>query len=84
MCGIVGFLSYHNQTSKGELQATIGRMSDTLIHRGPDDGGAWIDPEAEIVLGHRRLAIVDLSPEGHQPMISGDGRYVVVFNGEIY
>jgi asparagine synthase (glutamine-hydrolysing) len=59
-------------------------MTDTLIHRGPDDSGSWIDPEAGIALGHRRLAIVDLSPEGHQPMVSADGRYVVAFNGEIY
>ncbi|MBE9168001.1 asparagine synthase (glutamine-hydrolyzing) [Pleurocapsales cyanobacterium LEGE 06147] len=84
MCGIVGFLSSFSQTSMGELQATIGRMSDTLIHRGPDDRGVWIDLEAGIALGHRRLAIVDLSPEGHQPMISADGRYVIAFNGEIY
>lgn len=59
-------------------------MSDTLLHRGPDDGGSWVDAETGIALGHRRLAIVDLSPQGHQPMISADGRYVITFNGEVY
>lgn len=59
-------------------------MADALTHRGPDDGGAWADAEAGIALSHRRLAIVDLSPAGHQPMRSTCGRYVVVYNGEIY
>src|SRR5579885_823118 len=59
-------------------------MAHALAHRGPDDAGAWVDAAAGVALGHRRLAIIDLSPEGHQPMLSADGRYVVVFNGEIY
>ncbi len=59
-------------------------MSDTLAHRGPDDRGAWVDPEAGIALGHRRLSIIDLSALGHQPMLSSDGRYVISYNGEIY
>jgi asparagine synthase (glutamine-hydrolysing) len=59
-------------------------MTKTLIHRGPDHGDEWIDSEAGIALGHRRLSILDLSPQGHQPMISNSGRYVIVFNGEIY
>ena len=59
-------------------------MSDKLIHRGPDDGGYWFDVEQSVGLGHRRLAIVDLSAAGHQPMLSISGRYVIVFNGEIY
>ena len=59
-------------------------MTDRLFHRGPDDGGAWIDESAGIALGHRRLSILDLSPQGHQPMASASGRYVIAFNGEIY
>src|SRR5689334_5949468 len=59
-------------------------MSGSLAHRGPDDEGVWIDPDAGIALGHRRLSIVDLSPAGHEPMHSADGRFVLTFNGEIY
>ena len=59
-------------------------MADQLVHRGPDDSGVWVDAEAGVALGFRRLAIVDLSPAGHQPMISSSGRYVIVFNGEVY
>jgi asparagine synthase (glutamine-hydrolysing) len=59
-------------------------MADQLIHRGPDDSGVWVDAEAGVALGFRRLAIVDLSPTGHQPMTSSSGRYVMVFNGEVY
>ena len=66
------------------MRALAGRMTDTLVHRGPDDAGVWIDGDAGIALGFRRLSILDLSPAGHQPMVSSDGRYVVVFNGEIY
>ncbi|HEY9829311.1 MAG TPA: asparagine synthase (glutamine-hydrolyzing), partial [Stenomitos sp.] len=84
MCGIVGFWDNSQQLNTDQLAPMVQRMSDTLLHRGPDDGGIWVDAEAGIALGHRRLAIVDLSPEGHQPMVSADGRYVIVFNGEIY
>jgi asparagine synthase (glutamine-hydrolysing) len=59
-------------------------MGDTLQHRGPDDSGIWVDAPSGIALAHRRLSILDLSPGGHQPMLSGDGRYAIVFNGEIY
>jgi asparagine synthase (glutamine-hydrolysing) len=59
-------------------------MSAILSHRGPDDSGIWVDAHAGIALGHRRLSILDLSPAGHQPMMSPSGRYVIVFNGEIY
>lgn len=67
-----------------ELRATVGRMADTLVHRGPDDSGTWVDPEAGIALGHRRLSIVDLSAQGHQPMASACERYYITYNGEIY
>src|SRR5262245_23720253 len=59
-------------------------MTNSLAHRGPDDEGAWVDPIAGVALGNRRLAIIDLSPEGHQPMRSASGRYVITYNGEIY
>lgn len=59
-------------------------MTDAIVLRGPDDAGAWVDAEAGIAMGHRRLSILDLSPLGHQPMASADGRFVMVFNGEIY
>jgi asparagine synthase (glutamine-hydrolysing) len=59
-------------------------MARTLVHRGPDDEGVWVDPGGAVALGFRRLSILDLTPEGHQPMASADGRYTVAFNGEIY
>ncbi|MEI2700403.1 MAG: hypothetical protein V9E94_19490 [Microthrixaceae bacterium] len=59
-------------------------MADTLRHRGPDDAGVWVDAAAGVALGHRRLSILDLSPLGHQPMLSRDGRWVIAYNGEIY
>jgi asparagine synthase (glutamine-hydrolysing) len=59
-------------------------MADALLHRGPDDDDIWVDPHCGVALAHRRLAILDLSPAGHQPMQSACGRYVLVFNGEIY
>jgi len=59
-------------------------MIQSLVHRGPDDGGVWVDPNNGIALGHRRLAILDLSPSGKQPMFSADGRFIITFNGEIY
>ncbi|MEO6581759.1 MAG: asparagine synthetase B, partial [Sphingomicrobium sp.] len=79
MCGIAGILG----VGAGD-PALLRRMTDTIAHRGPDDEGVWIDAEAGVGLGHRRLAIVDLSPAGHQPMQSADGRYVVTYNAEIY
>jgi len=84
MCGITGYINFSRQTGSDAMQATILRMTETLAHRGPDDAGTWIDTETGVALGHRRLSIVDLSPEGHQPMVSDDGRYIIVFNGEIY
>ena len=84
MCGISGFLDTSDRFQGEDLRATVLQMVDTLRHRGPDDSGAWVDAEAGIALGHRRLSILDLSPEGHQPMRSACGRYVISFNGEIY
>lgn len=79
MCGLAGVLA---ADPPGE--AVLLRMTDAIRHRGPDDAGVWIDAAAGIALGHRRLSIVDLSPLGHQPMRSADGRWVIAYNGEIY
>lgn len=84
MCGLTGFLDFTRERTEPELQRIIEAMTETIRHRGPDDGGVWTDPEAGIALGSRRLAIVDLSSEGHQPMFSASGRFVIAFNGEIY
>jgi asparagine synthase (glutamine-hydrolysing) len=84
MCGITGFFEPVCQRSPEEMEFVVQKMSHALDHRGPDSSGVWIDPESGIGLGHRRLAILDLSPLGHQPMHSVDGRYTIVFNGEIY
>jgi asparagine synthase (glutamine-hydrolysing) len=80
MCGIAGILGQ----AGGEFAPVAARMAGTMRHRGPDDHGAWSDPGAGIALGHVRLSILDLSSNGHQPMASADGRYVVSYNGEIY
>ncbi|MBD2577195.1 asparagine synthase (glutamine-hydrolyzing) [Oscillatoria sp. FACHB-1406] len=82
MCGLTGYWSQAGNLEN--LEAIACKMSNTIIHRGPDSKGTWVDPTTGIALGHRRLAIVDLSPEGHQPMHSANDRYILVFNGEIY
>jgi asparagine synthase (glutamine-hydrolysing) len=82
MCGIAGIFGFDGLGE--ELSTVTTRMGDLLSHRGPDDAGVWMDRGAQVALIHRRLSIVDLSPSGHQPMKSHDGRYVIVFNGEIY
>ena len=85
MCGIAGFFNpAFTARSQDEMHAITTRMTDAMLHRGPDDGGVWVDTAAGIALGHRRLSILDLSPLGHQPMASADGRYCMVFNGEVY
>ncbi|MGH7994515.1 MAG: asparagine synthase (glutamine-hydrolyzing), partial [Limisphaerales bacterium] len=84
MCAIVGFWDSSHQPTEAELEHTTLGMASVLQHRGPDDEGAWADENASLALSHRRLAILDLTSEGHQPMHSADGRYVLVFNGEIY
>ncbi|WP_326536471.1 asparagine synthase (glutamine-hydrolyzing) [Pseudorhodoferax sp.] len=83
MCGIAGFLLTHARTGL-DWPGTLGAMGNAMAHRGPDDEGSWCDQQAGIGLVHRRLAIVDTSACGHQPMVSPSGRYVMVYNGEIY
>jgi asparagine synthase (glutamine-hydrolysing) len=83
MCGIAGFLD-ERPRPPAAAGAIVSAMSAALAHRGPDDSGLWTDVEAGVALGHRRLSIIDLSPTGHQPMSTADGRYHVTYNGEIY
>jgi len=82
MCGLAGYFDSSGTIGRHDGLTFLGRMISTLTHRGPDDSGVWI--EGAVALAHRRLAILDLSIAGHQPMCSGDGRYVVIFNGEVY
>lgn len=84
MCGIAGFIDLKVSRPAESLANAVNRMTQALVHRGPDDFGHWVGPEAGIALGHRRLSILDLSPTGHQPMRSVCERYVIAFNGEIY
>lgn len=83
MCGIAGLWSPKG-LSEDELRRSVGAMTDVIAHRGPDGGGTWVDPGAGIGLGHRRLAVIELSDAGAQPMVSNSGRYAITFNGEIY
>ena len=80
MCGFVGMLG-GNRDGYADL---LRRMADTIANRGPDDSGYWLDEEQGVGFGHRRLSILDLSPNGHQPMVSRSKRFVIAFNGEIY
>jgi asparagine synthase (glutamine-hydrolysing) len=82
MCGVTGIVAAG--ATAEELTGNVRRMCDALKHRGPDDAGEWVDAESGVALGFRRLAILDLSPAGHQPMESRSGRYVATMNGEIY
>ena len=83
MCGITGFIQYRGGTQE-DIARRCQAMADTIIHRGPDAGGVWVDPSFPLALGHRRLSIIDLSEAGAQPMVSASGRYVLSFNGEVY
>src|SRR5215469_11817738 len=83
MCGIAG-LWHLNGASHAQLAAQARAMTDAVAYRGPDGDGHWIDPDVGIALGHRRLAIIDLTATGAQPMTSADGRIVITYNGEIY
>src|SRR4029077_21196918 len=84
MCGIAGMVDWRAATSADTLRSIGEAMIETVRHRGPDAGDVWVEPEGGVALGQRRLAIIDLSPGGAQPMHSADRRYVITFNGEIY
>ena len=82
MCGIAG--SFQLDQTLPNTGDRIQAALQCIAHRGPDGDGVWTDPAAGVGLGHRRLAIIDLSPGGHQPKASADGRLIVTYNGEIY
>lgn len=92
MCGLVGFWlpipvaassgAYGLPTTHGEFSQCVEAMADSLTHRGPDKSGAWVSTEVGIAFAHRRLAVLDSSISGHQPMNSADGQWVIVFNGK--
>lgn len=82
MCGVAGYLG--GGGLRGEREQYLCDMTDAIIARGPDSAGYWLDDDTGIALGHRRLAIVDLSDAGHQPMMSASGRFVIAYNGEVY
>lgn len=84
MCGIAGLLDPESSSSADRLGALASTMASALEHRGPDDRGVWVDADAGVALGHRRLAVIDLGPGGAQPMTSSGGRWVLAYNGEIY
>jgi asparagine synthase (glutamine-hydrolysing) len=83
MCGIAGFWDRRSRV-ESDLRAPIEKMTVAIAHRGPDDSGVFVDEAAGVALGSRRLAIIDLSDAGHQPMATSDGRFVIAYNGEIY
>lgn len=84
MCGIAGTISRRADRSAAELASLASSMGDTMRHRGPDGAGTWVDERAGVALAHRRLAIIDLTDDGAQPMTSADGRWVLTYNGEVY
>ena len=83
MCGIAGIFAPAGGCPS-DIKAAALSMAQQLIHRGPDDEGVWCESSSGVSLAHRRLSVLDLSEAGHQPMLSHCGRYIVVFNGEIY
>jgi asparagine synthase (glutamine-hydrolysing) len=84
MCGIAGYLDLARALNPALQCVTARTMTDAIRHRGPDHGAEWLDEADGVALGYRRLAILDLSPAGQQPMHSADGRFVMVYNGEVY
>ena len=83
MCGLVSVLALAGKLD-GASRAALALAKERMASRGPDSAGEWVDEAGQVAMGHRRLAIVDLSASGHQPLTDVPGRYVIVFNGEIY
>ena len=84
MCGIVGILDQRRRRPSEDTVRLLDSMAEPMRSRGPDGSGTWVDEQAGIGFGHRRLSILDLSEHGAQPMVSADGRWVITYNGEIY
>ena len=84
MCGIAGIWDFSGRSSSDDLRSEAQRMADALVHRGPDGHGIFLDQNTSIALSHRRLSIIDLSDQGHQPMTSSCGRFTITYNGELY
>src|SRR5665647_2936972 len=84
MCGIAGLIDASGRAGAPDLERRARAMSDAIAYRGPDGSGVWCDADAGVALAQRRLAIIDLTPTGAQPMISADGRWVISYNGEVY
>ena len=84
MCGIAGIIDTGRGIGREEIERLATAMRDSMTHRGPDDGATWVSEDGRVALAHRRLSIIDLRPEGRQPMANEDGSVQVVFNGEIY
>src|SRR5678816_3740138 len=84
MCGFAGWFDSSRSVGHDCLRSVALEMNDALRHRGPDSAGDWVSSDLSLAIGHRRLAILDLSPAGHQPMLTPDDRFVLSYNGEIY
>src|SRR5439155_10379133 len=84
VCGLTGFIDLERRLAVAQLAGIAQRMACSIAHRGPDDADTWVDAEAHLAMGYRRLAIIDLSLAGRQPMQSASGRFVISYNGEIY
>ncbi|HSV75391.1 MAG TPA: asparagine synthase (glutamine-hydrolyzing), partial [Chthonomonadales bacterium] len=84
MCGLCGILTPDGAAAQPEFGAAVERMTALMERRGPDDAGAWLSPDGRVRFGFRRLAILDLTAAAHQPMLTADGRYAIVCNGEVY
>jgi len=84
MCGFAGIWFHPPSVGCQALHESVSAMASAIEHRGPDDAGVWSDPQVGLAIAHKRLAVLDVSPAGHQPMCSASGRFVIAFNGEIY